>query len=165
LSRFPEWKLPKAQINIPPQAEVDRFGPARLEEWIKSPLTLDKRIVFAPALGYILFVPQTNDRFVQREFTLKGTLDKTGNDYLLVLSNPPLRAAAGSEWQYEIVSLAKNGPVKYKLEQSPEGMALGREGRLTWKIPRGIQGTGKVTVSVTDASGKSIRHSFAVGFD
>jgi hypothetical protein len=44
-------------------------------------------------------------------------------------------------------------------------MALGREGRLTWKIPRGIQGTGKVTVSVTDASGKSIRHSFAVGFD
>ncbi len=163
---FPGWSLPKPEANagrsIPP---AGAFPPGRAEEWIQTPLTLDQRIVFAPASGYLLFLPPSNDKIVRRDFNLKEALERTGKDYLLILSSPPTRAKAGSRWEYVIQALSKHGPVKYTLERAPEGLTLDPEGRLTWKIPANLRGEGDVAVVVADAEGNEIRHSFTISFD
>jgi hypothetical protein len=162
---FPDWALPKRPANVGGSIPQGPFPPGQAEEWIRSPLTLDKRIVFAPGSGYILFLPPSNDRVIRREFDLKDALEKTGQDYLLVLSNPPVRSKAGAKWDYQITSLAKHGPVKFELEKSPEGMSITPTGGLAWKVPGGIQGKAPVVVAITDSKSNVTRHSFTVVFE
>lgn len=159
---FPRWAP-----TIPPNNQVLPPGtpPGMSESWIQSPMTLDKRIVFAPALGFIVFIPPSNDQIIQREFNLKRSLDKVGKDYLLMLSTPRLRAKSGALWDYAMAPLAKHPPVTYQLELGPEGMTLAPEGRLAWKIPANIQGKCKVVVAVTDAKKNSIQHTFTLLFE
>jgi hypothetical protein len=143
---------------------AEDLGPGVVGEG-KEPLTLDRRLVFAPGHGHILFLPHSNDRVVQRTFDLKSTLDQTGEDYLMVLSAPSLRAKGGAAWDYAMKSVAKNGPVKYELVQSPEGMAISAEGKLTWTPPKGIVGKAPVEVKLTDAKGRTARQAFEVILD
>ncbi len=163
---FPEWTLPKPPRppGFPERTgEPVPFPPH--QEFTKSSFTLDKRIVFAPNLGYILFTPLTSDRLIHRKFDLKDLLDKSGKEYLLVTSSAPTRAKAGSQWQYPITALAKTGTLSYSLQAAPEGMKLTPEGLLTWKIPAGIQGRAPVKVRVTDGGEKELQHSFVLEFD
>jgi hypothetical protein len=165
IAPFPDWSLPKPEANAGRQIPAGPFPPGQTEEWIRSSVTLDKRIVFAPAAGYILFLPPSNDRIIQRDFDLKDALEWTGKDYLLVLSNPPLRSKSGAKWDYQIRTLAKHGPVKFELETAPEGMSMSAAGDLTWKVPGGIQGKTHVVVAITDKKSSVIRHSFTVTFE
>jgi hypothetical protein len=135
------------------------------EQFVAGSLTLDKRIMFAPTAGHLVFLPPGNDRLVYRKFDLKDALDQTEQEYLLVLSNPPLRAKAGSAWEYKVATLAKNEPVKFKLEKAPEGMTLSPEGGLAWKVPGGIEGKARVVVAIADAKGNAMSHGFTIGFE
>jgi hypothetical protein len=163
LEAFPQWALPMNQredkvpdLNLPP---------GRLEKHGDGLVTLDRRIVFAPAAGHIIFLPHSNDRLVHRKFDLKAVLDATEKDYLLAVTTPALRTKSGSKWSYQIETLQKHGPVEFKLEKAPEGMSLSPRGQLTWKIPSGIQGTAEVTVVISDSKANSISHSFTIAFE
>jgi hypothetical protein len=163
LEAFPQWALPMNQredkvpdLNLPP---------GRLEKHGDGLVTLDRRIVFAPAAGHIIFLPHSNDRLIHRKFDLKAVLDATEKHYLLAVTTPALRTKSGSKWSYQIETLEKHGPVEFKLEKAPEGMSLSPKGQLTWKIPSGIQGTAEVTVVITDSKSYSISHSFTIAFE
>jgi hypothetical protein len=163
LDTFPQWALPLEERadKTPDQKQP----PGKLEKTVENLLTLDRRIVFAPAAGHIVFLPHANDRLVHRKFDLKAVLDGTGKDYLLAVTTPPVRTKSGARWEYQIDTLEKHGPVEFKLEQAPEGMSLSGRGQLTWKIPSGIRGTAEVTVGITDSKSNSIRHGFTITFE
>jgi hypothetical protein len=161
LDAFPRWAPPLGARQAPPKDQP----PDSLERSEKETLTLDRRIVFAPAADHIIFVPHSNDRLIHRKFDLKAALDRTGKDYLLVNSSPPLRAKAGVRWDYRIATLQKHGPVKLELEKAPEGMSLSPGGQLTWKIPGGVRGTAEVVVAIKDSKANVIRDRFTLAFE
>jgi hypothetical protein len=163
LDAFPQWVLP---LNPREDKEPDpNQPPGRLEKHVDGLVTLDRRIVFAPAAGHIVFLPHSNDRLIHRKFDLKAVLDGTEKDYLLAVTTPPLRTKSGAKWVYQIGTLEKHGPVEFKLEKGPEGMSLSARGELTWKIPSGIHGTAEVAVVITDSKSNSIRHAFTIAFE
>jgi hypothetical protein len=173
LDKFPGWDPVKADgrfqnfvFNTPDgqQVRADDLGPGAVGE-AQSPLTLDRRICFAPALDHILFVPHSNDQIVQRKFDLKAALEATGEDYLMVLSSPPTRAKGGAAWAYQLKSVAKNGPLKYELSKGPEGMAVSTDGKVTWTAPKGIIGRAPVEIKGIDTKGKVVQQEFEIGFE
>ena len=44
-------------------------------------------------------------------------------------------------------------------------MAVSPAGKLTWRIPRGVQGKARVEITVTDRMGKTTHQSFQIAFD
>ncbi|MBN9122790.1 MAG: hypothetical protein J0I06_27230 [Planctomycetes bacterium] len=172
LGDFPGWDPVKPDVRpgasfIGPDNTAIRpedLGPGAVGEG-KNPLTLDRRLCFAPAQDHIVFLPYSNDKVVQRKFDLKATLDAGGEDYLMVVSVPALRGKAGTAWDYQLKTVAKNGPVKYDLPKAPEGMTVSADGKITWTPPKGIIGRAPVEVRGTDAKGKIVRQTFEVTFD
>jgi hypothetical protein len=163
LDAFPQWALPLEERED--KAPDQKQPPGKLEKSVEGLLTLDRRIVFSPAAGHVVFLPHSNDRLVHRKFDLKAVLDGTGRDYLLAVTTPAVRTKSGTRWEYEIKTLEKHGPVAFKLEKAPEGMSLSGRGQLTWKVPSGIRGTAEVTVVITDSKSNSIRHGFTITFE
>ncbi|MCI0704232.1 MAG: hypothetical protein L0241_24505 [Planctomycetia bacterium] len=172
MGEFPGWE--PAKIEQPgfggftgpdgrtfPPADL---GPGAIGQG-KELLTLDRRICFAPGLDHILFLPHANDKIVQRKFDLKTTLDATGEDYLMLVSVPPLRAKGGVVWEYQLKTVAKSGPLKYELPKAPEGMTVSAEGKLTWTPPKGVIGRAPVEVKGIDTKGKVVRQVFEVSFE
>ena len=61
---------------------------------------------------------------------------------------------------------SKSGGLKYKLESGPDGMTISGSGELRWDAPAAQAGkTAPVIVSVKDAAGKELLHSFEVAAD
>jgi hypothetical protein len=173
LGDFPGWDPVKPDIRpafggfVGPdgvQIRPDDLGPGAIGDG-KNALSLDRRLCFAPGMDHIVFLPHSNDKIVQRKFDLKATLDASGEDYLMVVSVPRLRGKAGTAWDYQLKTVAKNGPVKYELPKAPEGMTVSAEGKLTWTPPKGIIGRAPVEVRGTDAKGKIVRQTFEISFD
>jgi hypothetical protein len=173
LGDFPGWDPVKPDVRpgfggfIGPdgiQIRPDDLGPGAIGDG-KNALSLDRRLCFAPGMDHIVFLPHSNDKVVQRKFDLKATLDASGEDYLLVVSVPQLRGKAGTAWNYQLKTVAKNGPVKYELPKAPEGMTVSAEGKLTWTPPKGVIGRAPVEVRGTDAKGKIVRQTFEITFE
>jgi len=174
LGDFPGWDPPKpANLGNPgfgfsgPDGRMFQaadLGPGAIGEG-KTVLTLDCRICFAPGLDHLVFLPHANDKVVQRKFDLKATLDQSGEEYLMVVSVPPLRGKGGTAWEYQLKTVAKSGPVKYELPKAPEGMTVSAEGKITWTPPKGIIGRAPVEVKSTDAKGRVVRQVFEVNFE
>jgi hypothetical protein len=165
LDAMAQWARPKStnpNVGQPGNAKVP---PGMIDPFSPTQLTLDKRFVFAPSLGYIAYLPSTDDRLVFRRFDLRASLEAAGQDYLIVLSSPRTQARADSVWTYTMKSIARREPVKYILERAPEGMTLSPQGQLSWKIPARIEGRGRVIVVVEDTGGKQVRHAFELAFD
>jgi hypothetical protein len=151
--------------EFPGLARVEGNAPRPYYESQSRPgdLSFDKRIIFVPALGRIVFVPVENDRLELRRFDLKATLDESGIDYLVVLSLPKTQIRSRAQWEYQMQVLSKAGDVKYKLEFAPEGMTVSDAGLITWKVPAklGVEGE-KVVVLVSDKAGEQAYHSFTL---
>ena len=64
---------------------------------------------------------------------------------------------------YEIAVKSRRGGVHYTLDSGPTGMSLSDDGKLVWSVPasqpRGRQG---VIVTIKDASGEEVMHSFNI---
>jgi hypothetical protein len=163
LDPFPRWMLPLDERRE--KAPDPKQSPGMVEKVDKGSVTLDRRIVFVPAAGHLIFLPHSNDRLIHRKFDLKASLDRTGKDYLHVVSSPPLWSKAGARWNYRIATVQKHSPVVFKLEKAPEGMSLSPEGQMTWTVPNGIQGTAEVKVAITDSKSHVFRHSFTIAFE
>jgi hypothetical protein len=146
------------------QVRPEDLGPGASGDG-KNTLSLDRRICFAPGLDHIVFLPHSNDKIVQRKFDLKATMDASGEEYLMVVSVPTVRAKGGAAWDYQLKTVAKSGPVKYELPKAPEGMTVSAEGKLTWTPPKGVIGRAPVEIKGTDSKGKIVRQTFEISFE
>lgn len=104
---------------------------------------------------------QSLPRVWRRRFDLEARLKESGEEYLFVESMPPHRVRAGETLSYEIRARSRAGGVRFTLESGPRGMSVSRKGVLTWRVPDDAAGRQvAVIVSVRDASGREVLHSF-----
>jgi hypothetical protein len=67
-------------------------------------------------------------------------------------------------YQYQLVVKSKKGGVKFKLESGPKEMKMDGNGLLTWQVPAGNAAKETdVIVTVSDATGQEMFHTFKVG--
>jgi hypothetical protein len=123
----------------------------------------DRRIHFIPDARLVIGIPTTNDRLVLYRFDPEQALEKSGIDYLLVTSQPPLTASKGRAYAYTLRIKSKKGGVKCKLESGPAGMKVTPDGKLTWEVPRDFADAEvAVILTVSDATGQEIFHNFTL---
>jgi hypothetical protein len=108
----------------------------------------------------IVIIPFTNDRVHVHRFDIEEALDKSGIDYLYVTSTPPSAVARNAAFTYPLAVRSKKGGVKYKVESGPEGMQVDAKGVLTWNVPPDAVGEQNIILTVSDASGQEIFHTF-----
>ncbi len=126
-------------------------------------LPLEKRLFLIPLGRLIVTLPTTADKLFLYRFDLDDALNNSGIDYLLVTSQPQTTAVKGKSYAYALAVKSKKGGVRYKLESGPDGMKISPDGRLSWDVPASF-GEAEVTVIVTvsDASGQEIFHTFRI---
>jgi hypothetical protein len=125
-----------------------------------------QRVMLIPAAKLLVVVPASNDRLVLHRFDLDEIMDKSGIDYLYVTSDPPAGVARGGRLDYPVKVRSKKGGVKYKLESGPKDLTVSPDGRVTWSVPSSIADKEvNVLVSITDASGQEIFHSFKLAIN
>jgi S1-C subfamily serine protease len=126
-------------------------------------MSIDKRIHFFPTANLLVTIPAARDRLVLRRLDVTAALEKAGIDYLYVASLPPATAAPGSTLSYAIAVQSRRGGVHCTLDSGPDGMTLSDDGKLKWSVPAaeplGRQG---VIITIKDASGQEILHSFNI---
>lgn len=131
------------------------------DRYFRGPMTMEKRLVLAPAFGVMAL---TFDTYVEvRPFSLLDVLKRGGTDYLVVISQPETVARVGATYSYTPKTLSKNGSVRMKLSAGPETMKMDAQGEIRWKPTNRHRGTtNTVVVTVSDASGQEVMHTFKV---
>ena len=141
------------ELNDPQETPFNRGGP----------LSIDKRIHFFPTANLLVTISAMREQLVLRKLDLTTALDKAGIDYLYVSSLPPATAAPGSTLSYTVEVKSKRGGMHCSLDSGPEGMTVTDDGKLHWNVPAdekvGRQG---VIITIKDASGQEILHSFNI---
>jgi hypothetical protein len=133
---------------------------------LNNPLACDKRVHFIAPANLVVTIPPSNDRLLLYKFNPEQALEKSGTDYLFVVSEPPLQSTRGKNYTYQVVVKSKKGGIKYKLESGPMGMQVSPEGKVTWPVPSGLaEAEADVLLSVRDASGQEQFHSFKVAIE
>jgi WD40 repeat protein len=126
----------------------------------RGTLPLDKRVFLIPQGQLLVTIPATGDKLHLRRFDLDKALDESGIDYLVVTSQPPQGYAPGAKFSYQMVVKSKKGGVKYKLESGPDGMKVSPAGLVSWDVPANVGGEADVIVTVGDATGQEVFHTF-----
>ncbi|HZY83323.1 MAG TPA: hypothetical protein VFE78_00720, partial [Gemmataceae bacterium] len=129
---------------------------------LNDPLALDKRGYFIPDAKLLVHVPLSNDRLILRRLDVEAGLEKSGIDYLFVVSHAPTKARRGATYRYRLAVKSKKGGVKYKLESGPPGMKVSDAGLVTWAVPAGADGEKDVILTVRDRTGQEVFHTFRV---
>ncbi|MBV9123446.1 MAG: hypothetical protein JO112_08825, partial [Planctomycetes bacterium] len=126
-----------------------------------QPQPFERHVFLIPNAKLLAVLPLTRDKLVLYRFDLDQLLDKSGNDSLFVTSLPPSIFKPGETFTYDLAVRSKKGPVQYRLESGPAGMAVSSTGRVVWGVPAGFAET-KVTVILTlqDTGGQKITHTF-----
>ena len=127
--------------------------------FIKHDFSVDKRFHWVPAANLLITIPFSNDRLVLRRLDFNEALERTGNDYLVVVSSPCVAATAGQKLDHQISARSRKGGINYKLAGGPDGLSVAPDGKVTWIVPE-IQRGGELTASVaiTDAAGQERIH-------
>lgn len=142
------------ELNDPQETPFNRF----------NSLSIDKRVHFFPTANLLVTVASTRDQLVLRRLEVTAALEKAGIDYLYVASLPPPPAAArGSKFTYAIAVQSRQGRLQFALDSGPEGMTLSADGKLQWNVPADQAANHEaVIVTIKDASGQEIQHSFNI---
>ena len=123
--------------------------------------TLDKQVHLFAGAKVLLTISKTKDEIVLRRLDILDGMDKAGIDYLFIASSPVLGATKGRPYIYQLDVKSRRGGVSYKLDSGPPGMRLAPNGRLEWMVPANYEGsTENIILSVRDASGQEVFHSF-----
>ena len=129
----------------------------------RETMTIDKRLHFFPTANLLVNVSAARDQLILHRLDLTAALEKAGIDYLYVTSLPPTLAAPGSTLSYAIAVKSRRGGVHCTLDSGPEGMTLSDDGKLQWNMPAGEPlGRQGVIITIKDASGQEILHSFNI---
>ena len=123
-------------------------------------LPVADQVLLIPGAHVLAIVQETKDRVVLRRFDLDRALQAWGKEYLFTMSTPPRYVRAGEDFEYRIDAKSSKPPIKYRLDSGPEGMTLSPEGLMRWPVRPAPKGVATVIVSVEDASGKSVFHTF-----
>jgi hypothetical protein len=124
--------------------------------------TIDRRVFYIHDAQLLATLAEDRKRLILRRLDLVGALRKEGRDFLFVSSTAPRLAAEKKEYRYTVDVQSSRGGVVYRLESGPPGMQIDAMGRLTWKAPKRTSDEVSVLISLRDASGASIFHSFSV---
>ncbi|WP_339733483.1 hypothetical protein [uncultured Gimesia sp.] len=130
----------------------------------KIGLDFEKRYTLVPSANILVQFPASCEELIVHKVDIDELLEKKGDDYFFLTSNPVPTAPAGQLWQYQIQVRSKKGGVKYKLGSGfPHGMTVSPTGLVSWKVPEKYP-LSKVNLEIylEDNSGKKIVHSFAV---
>jgi hypothetical protein len=139
--------------------------PAGLNTWGREPFGTDKRFFLIPSAKLLVVLPATQDRLLVYRTDIDELLAKADYDYLVVLSRPPAAAKPGAEYSYQMDVKSKRGGVKYKLDSGPKGMEVSATGLLKWPVPADFaEPQADVIMTISDASGQEIFHTFAITF-
>jgi hypothetical protein len=126
-------------------------------------LGIEHSLHLIPRAKVLIVVPEARDELRLYPADLDAALDRAGRDYLLVTSTPPARFEKGKTLTYQIETLARKGPVTYKLETAPKGMTVSKSGQIKWAVPANFaEDRAEVIVLVRDANGQETFHTFAL---
>jgi hypothetical protein len=122
-----------------------------------------RRIYFVPRAEVIVVLPTSNDQIVLHKFDLDAALEKSGIDYLFVTSQPPRFVKVGATFSYQLVVKVKKGRVTFRLDSGPKGMAISKEGIVSWAVPpNASEGDQDVILTVRDGAGQEVFHTFTI---
>lgn len=146
-------ETPLLGIPAPEMAGAENDG------WARTDFTQDKRYWFIPSAELLVTIPYTNDRVVLRRVNIIEQLDKQGVDYLFVVSSPPASAAKGKRYEYQLEVKSKRAISKFSVD-GPAGMTISPTGRISWAVPAGADKENAVVVTIKDATGQEVFHTF-----
>jgi hypothetical protein len=158
-------------VTVPPVGEVAFYTDERQQlftlkdlDELKggSNLPWEKRVFYYPTGGLLVSLNAEKDRLILRRIDLAAQLDRSGADYLVVVSRPP-PARPGAQFSYRVDVRSKKGGVKVKLESGPPGLGVTPDGVVSWAVPADVeQRQADVVLTIRDASGQEISHSFPI---
>jgi len=123
----------------------------------------DQWLHFVPAANLLVAIPPARDKLVLYKLDIEAALAQSETDYLVVLSTPPPTATRGKAYTYPLEVKARKGGVKVKVDAGPPGMKIDGKGVLTWDVPKSFDDNeASVILTVTDATGQEIFHTFRV---
>ncbi len=123
-------------------------------------LPLYDRVYLVPNAKVLAVLAATGDKVYLNAFDLKAVLNKSGTDFLIVVSQPP-SAVLDKTYRYKPEVLSKKGEVKLKLESGPDGMKIdGNE--IVWDVPKSHPKIADVILTVSDKSGQETFHTFTI---
>jgi hypothetical protein len=103
-----------------------------------------------------------SSRLILRKVDLVEQLNRTGANYLLVVSRPPA-ARPGTLFAYRLDVRSKQGGVKVRLESGPDGLKVTPDGRVSWAVPADFgPAEADVVLSLSDSSGQEVFHIFRI---
>jgi len=147
---------PNAVADLPPLPELQSDIFER-----NQTLSLHQRVHFAPRAKALVTLPDSASELWVRTLDPEAALAKSGRDYFLVMSVPPTRFTPGETLTYQVVARTNKGGVTMKLEAGPKGMALAKDGTLTWAVPADFaEPEADVLVSLQDAGKQEALHTF-----
>ncbi len=115
-----------------------------------------------PRAGLLVTLGGEQDRLILRRVKLVDELEKSGADYLVVLSQPP-PATVGASFSYRLDIHAKKGGVQVTLDSGPDELSVTPEGQVSWSVPANFEAPEvNVVVTLRDASGQEVFHTFTV---
>jgi hypothetical protein len=167
--QFPnEKKMAELQLHIGREQqplvtfpELPELEGIITESFFQKTKPLDRHILFLPQSNLLMILPAGRDRIHYRTVNVKEELSKTKIDYLAVASRPPT-VKFGETFRYKPDVLCKKGPATLRLDASPVGMKLEGD-TLVWTVPtRTNQPPANVILSITDAGGQEMFHSFEI---
>ncbi len=129
----------------------------------ESKLSLPDRVHLIPRARALVTVGEGNDRLILRQFDLAAALAAGGKDFLFVDSAPPAFAIRGTAYNYALHAESSKGGVVATLQSSPKGMVISKAGQIRWNVPSDYpQESASVIAQLTDASGQTVFHTFAI---
>jgi S1-C subfamily serine protease len=160
----------KPMLHIGGESEPLAVLPQRIDSlsglvnWFTGQTDPFERHVFlAPEFGTLAVIPWENNRIEIYRFDLDAVLKESKRDFLFVLSQPPAEAKKGSVFRYGVNVKSKKGDVKLQLKAMPAGMKLEGDNTLIWNVPDDFgEKEANVVISIRDASGQTVRHSFRI---
>ena len=97
------------------------------------------------------------------KFDLEAALAQSDVDYFLVTSSPPRSVKRGETYAYSVAVKSKRGGVTFNLDSGPKGMEISKTGEIKWQVPAdSMEGNQDVILTLRDASGQDIFHTFTV---
>lgn len=131
----------------------------------RPPLLAHQRTFLIPSAELMAVLSPDGTKIHIHTFQARDLIDKSGQEYLLVMGRPPQFATPGQKWSYTPEVWSKKGGVKVEVMKGPAGMqAVG--GGVEWAVPADLLDH-RVTVDlrVTDASGGKVTLGFALSLD
>jgi hypothetical protein len=120
------------------------------------------RLIYNPKYKSIIMMPKSNDKIIQRGFDLFKAMDRSGQKYIIVNSEPKILAGKGKKYEYQIIAKSSGKKLKYSLEFGPEGMNVTEKGLVTWTVKSSNTTVESVIIIITDETGKQVYYEYKI---